>query len=125
MLLLLTGFETELGNVFLPSWVPNLNSVSTPRNTINGHFSATNETKPQFSISEDNRRLLISVAIIDTVLECSTIPTWQPGTSSTRIEDSLLMNLEEGYQQTVYAFQTWVWIPFTQGYKTHYDKNPD
>jgi hypothetical protein len=35
------------------------------------------------------------------------------------------MNLEEGYQQTVYAFQTWFWIPFTQGYKTRYDKNPD
>ena len=119
LILLVTNLKDSFQDT--PSWVPDLSAASTPRNSANYIFFAATADKADFTFSSDNRKIRTTAAIIDNILEVSTIPTWQPGSSTCRIEDSFFTNLLEGYEQTIWALQTWFFMPFTKGYKSKYN----
>jgi hypothetical protein len=121
VLLLISGIGPGLPDV--PSWVPDFREAYTLRNAHGYGFSATFDSSAQFVILDDDKILHTSASVIDVILDCSANTTWQPGPSTTRVEDSLLMNLELGCQQTIKALRDWTWLPFKTGYKSRYDES--
>lgn len=50
--------------------------------------------------------------IIDVIRAKSDLTTWQPDPSDSDLEDGPLVNLDEGYEQTICAFRDWVKVLF-------------
>jgi hypothetical protein len=90
-----------------PSWVPDYSEVFRVGDHI-GNYRATGKSESHFYFTHDGRRLVARGAIIDVVRAKSDLTAWQPDPSESVLDDGPLVNLDEGYEQTICAFRDWI-----------------
>jgi hypothetical protein len=106
LLMLVSGLVSNLN---VPSWVPAFDEVFRPGD-LSGKACAVKDSKPLFKFAEGNSKLYAVGKLVDFVNKKSKHTPWQPKGDKydlTTIQDGPHMNLEEGFQETVQAFQDW------------------
>ena len=105
----------------VPSWVPDYSDIIRPHDTVGRLRSATCNSSAIFEVSNDGRVLFAEGMIIDRIEAKSTLTPWHPAVDPTTIRDSPIMNLEEGYIQTLQAFRDWERVLLDHGLINRYN----
>lgn len=103
-----------------PSWVPDYSEVFREGDYL-GMPRAAGKSESRFYFTDDGRRLVARGALIDYVRATSDLTAWQPDPTDSVVEDGPLVNLEEGYEQTIRAFRDWYNVLLTGGASDRYD----
>lgn len=89
-----------------PSWVPDYSGqFRMGDGLLGGKPSGDSDTV--FHFSNDGRTLYTTGILVDLIETRSTRVVWQPSTDPTLSLDGDLVNLEEGYRETVEAYREW------------------
>jgi hypothetical protein len=105
-----------------PSWVADYSEVFRLGDHVGIH-QATGQSESHFYFTHNERRLVARGAIIDVVRAKSDLTTWQPDPSDSDLEDGPLVNLEEGYEQTICAFRDWIDVLLKHGVLNIYENH--
>ncbi|KAK0621836.1 hypothetical protein B0T17DRAFT_305624 [Bombardia bombarda] len=129
LLALVTGSGTMPG---VPSWVPDhaeglkLGDLTFTKHVADERMEggAAGRTEGVFDFHHDSdvggsrERRVLSVTgamAVDGIAMASDKTIWHPSGDVLDVQDSLLMNLEEGYEQTVRAYRDWLRIILSGG----------
>jgi Heterokaryon incompatibility protein (HET) len=105
-----------------PSWVPDYAEVFRVGDFLGVH-KATGQSESHFYFTHDERRLVARGAVIDVVRAKSDLTIWQLDPSDSELEDGPLVNLDEGYEQTICAFRDWIKVLLKHGALDKYNSN--